>query len=240
VRAFLEGQKESRDRSGAVNSRWSLAGRVFLMVLAAGALGFEGGAAQTSPTPHLASAPTTPEPSLVRVGLGLGVGSMGSSGSGGSGGIALRGGVALPVRTGYSLTVRSTLVEELNLWGPSPAESVWDLGVLYGPQTRGKWGYATVSLGVALVGGTRRGDRLSPPVQCPGYGLEALGCALAAAFSTVDYEERRFHTVGIPLEVEAGVTLFRGFGLGVSAFANVNPERSLTGLTLSVLLGRLR
>lgn len=206
-----------------------------LVVLTAGALCCEGGAAQTGP-----SSPTTSptiDTNLVRIGLGIGAGSMGSDTDAG---IALRGGVTLPAGEARSITVRSTLVEEFNLWGPTPAESVWDLGVLYGPQTRGKRGYAAAAVGLALVGGTRRGDRLSPPVQCSGYGLEALGCALAAAFTPVEYEDLRFHTVGIPVELEAGVAFFRGFGLGVSAFANVNPERSVTGFTVSVLLGRLR
>lgn len=172
--------------------------------------------------------------------FGFGVGGGGGMGSG-TDAIAARTALMWGQGRRGSITIRTTAVEEFNLFGPVPAEGVWDLGVLCGRQTRGKWGYVSAAAGVALVGGMRRGDRISAPVTCDGYDmLGGLGCALTAMFTPVEYEEKPFQTVGIPVEVEAGFTFTRVLGLSASAWANFNPERTVTGLSVGLVLGRLR
>lgn len=174
---------------------------------------------------------------VVRFGLGVGGGEMGS----GTGAIAARGALTWSQGRIGAITIRTAAVEEFNLFGPLPAESVWDLGVLYGRQTHGRWGYASASAGVALVGGMRRGERISAPQECGGYDpLGALGCALAAMFTPVEYRERPFRTLGVPLELEAGFTFTRVLGLNASAWANLNTERTVTGLSIGLVLGKLR
>jgi len=172
---------------------------------------------------------------VVRFGFGLGGGTMGN----GTDAILARAALTWGQGRSGSITIRTAVVEEFNLFGPSPAEGVWDLGALYGRQTRGKWGYASAAAGVALVGGMRRGDRIpgtSP--ACESY--DVLGCLLVGMFTSARYEEKPFHTVGIPVELEAGFTFTRVLGLSASAWANLNPERTVTGLSVGLVLGRLR
>jgi hypothetical protein len=172
---------------------------------------------------------------VVRFGFGIGGGGMGS----GTDAISARAALMLGQGRNGSITIRTAAVEEFDLFGPVPAEGVWDLGVLYGRQTRGKWGYVSAAAGVALVGGMRRGDRIpgtSPP--CESY--DVLGCLLVAMFTPVRYEEKPFQTVGIPVELEAGFTFTRVLGLNASAWANLNRERTVTGLSVGLVLGRLR
>jgi len=206
-------------------------------IVMAAALGWADLRAQSLSSPERGELRADSAGRVIRFGFGAGGGAMGS----GTDALAAR--AALMVGHGRSgtITIRTAAVEEFNLFGPVPAESVWDLGVLYGRQTRGKWGYVSAAAGVALVGGIRRGDRISAPQTCDGYDmLGALGCAFAAMFTPVRYEEKPFHTVGVPLELEAGFTFTRVLGLNASVWANLNGERTVTGLSIGLVLGRLR
>ena len=164
----------------------------------------------------------------VRVGLGLGAGSLGLAG---------RIGITMDRSEGRFFTLRTATVEEFTVFGPTPAERVWDVGVLYGTQARSRRAYASAAIGIALVGGMRRGARL------PGESYDCSippFCLLGALFTPTEHEELPFHAIGIPLELEAGFAFTSKFGINASAWANLNPGRSMAALTLGAMLGTLR
>lgn len=204
-------------------------------IVMAAALGWADLGAQPLPAVETGEIRADSTRRVVRFGLGVGGGGMGS----GTDAVSARAALTWGQGRSGSITIRTAAAEEFDLFGPVPAEGVWDLGVLYGRQTRGRWGYVSAAAGVALVGGMRRGDRIpgtSPP--CESY--DVFGCLLEAMFTPVRYEEKPFLTVGIPVELEAGFTFTRVLGLSASAWANLNGERTVTGLSVGLVLGRLR
>jgi hypothetical protein len=123
------------------------------------------------------------------------------------------------------ISLRYVRNEEFDLFGGlSPAESVWDLGVLYGPCARGGIGYASISAGLSLAGGVRRGQFLS---------------SSGGMFGTDQYEKLNFLTLGIPLEAQAFLT-GSNIGIGIYAFANLNRKRSFAGALLCLQFGQLK
>lgn len=114
------------------------------------------------------------------------------------------------------LTIRYARTDEITLWA-SPSERVWDLGALVGIGSVGKNGGAAVSIGLGLVGGVRRGERI-------GGGWFSSKC-----------EALEFSTIGIPVELQF---IFRAssLGIGVNTYANLNPEKSFAGAALSLLI----
>jgi len=206
-------------------------------IFTAAAVGGADVGAQSLPSAGGGGVTADSAPRVVRFALGLGGGGMGE----GMDGVAARAALTRSQGRNGSITIRGAALEEFDLFGPTPAEDVWDLGVLYGGQTRGKWGYISAAAGVAFVGGMRRGDRISAPPTCEGYDpLGALGCASGAMFTPVRHEKKPFRTVGIPVELEAGLTFTRVLGLSASAWATVNGERTVTGLSLGLVFGRMR
>jgi hypothetical protein len=164
----------------------------------------------------------------VRVGLGLGAGSLGLAG---------RVGVTIDKSERRFFTLRAATVEEFTLFGPAPVERVWDVAVLYGAQTRSRRAYASAAAGIALVGGMRRGERL------PGESYDCSippFCLVLGMMTRREHEELPFHTIGLPVELEAGFALTSRFGINASAWANLNPERNMAGLSLGLILGKLR
>lgn len=95
-----------------------------------------------------------------------------------------------------------------------------DYGILYGRATTGRLGHASVSAGVAVVSGSYSDDRLI---------LDPDGD-----------EPERVLTVGLPVEVQLMWRPLPFFGLGLYGFANLNPEASFVGATLSAQLGLMR
>lgn len=187
--------------------------------------------AQSVPPPPATAHTDDHVANVVRVGLGVGPATWGK----GQKGIGLRGAVTVSTRRNTAFTVRASVVEEFNILGPSPSENVWDLGVLYGAQVTGRRAYLTAEAGIAVVGGMRRGERLTPRVQC----YDVLSC-LAGAFTPVEYARDPFLTVGIPLELEAGLNLTSKLGISVSVFGNLNTQRALVGTSVGIVIGRLR
>lgn len=76
----------------------------------------------------------------------------------------LAAGASLSYRNGGSLfSVRwvTNFEFQLDIWGESgPAETVWDLGALYGRVAKAEHGMASMSAGVGVVGGSREGNRV--------------------------------------------------------------------------------
>jgi hypothetical protein len=164
-----------------------------------------------------AAAPLAAQAAPSRVSLALGAGAA----AGPFSGPALHASLALTSGSRV-LSVRHTSLLEFALF-VEPAESVWDAGLLYGSRGGQEKGYWSASGGLALVGGTRRGQYLGPSCS---------GCWLSAR-----YRAERFLTLGIPAEVEAVWTPHRSFGVGAVGFANVSPARSFAGGALQVKIG---
>jgi hypothetical protein len=129
------------------------------------------------------------------------------------------------------ITVRATYNEELTIFGPSPSEQAWDVGVMYGRIAKSKYGFASISAGLGLVGGVKRGRYLDDDFQGR-YGWFAI---------VIDrYEKIDFLTLGIPAEIQAFWTPFSKLGIGITLFGNLNPEKSFAGLLVSIQIGDLR
>jgi len=144
----------------------------------------------------------------------------------------LSSGVGFSHQTGKQLiTVRSTYNEELNIFGPSPAERVWDVGVMYGRIAKSKYGFASVSAGLGLVGGVKRGTYLGDNLD-DDYGWFVI---------KIDrYEKDKFVTLGFPAEIQAFWTPLSKLGIGITLYGNLNPEKSFAGFLVSIQIGNLR
>jgi hypothetical protein len=106
-----------------------------------------------------------------------------------------------------------------------PSETVWDTGVLYERIAKALLGFVSISTGISLVSGVRRGRYLS---------------SSGGWFGTSYYEEKNFITVGIPIEVQLFWTSSNSFGIGFYGFANLNKEKSFIGALLCIQIGKLR
>jgi hypothetical protein len=129
------------------------------------------------------------------------------------------------------ISVRATYNEELNIFGPSPSEQAWDVGVMYGRIAKSKYGFASISAGLGLVNGVKRGRYIDDDFQGR-YGWFAI---------VIDrYEKIDFLTLGIPAEIQAFWTPFSKLGIGITLYGNFNPEKSFAGLLVSIQIGDLR
>ena len=138
----------------------------------------------------------------------------------------LSAGLSYSLQNGKHLTtIRSTYNEELVIFGPSPAESIWDIGVMYGRGAKSKYGFASIAAGLGLVGGVKRGSYLG---HTGGW------------FGTDWYTENDFFTLGIPAEIQAFFTPFSILGIGVTLYGNLNFEKSFAGLMFCIQIGNLR
>lgn len=94
-------------------------------------------------------------------------------------------------------------------------DEFWDIGVLYGRATSQQRYHASISAGLAIVGGKRD------------YGWSSSGNDVPL-------------TVGLPLKAQLNWLPTSVLGIGLQGFANINPEQSFAGLALSLQLGKLR
>lgn len=124
---------------------------------------------------------------------------------------------------GNLISFRFIYNEELNILGPSPSESVWEFGLLYGINTKASYGLASISGGISMVGGVRRGKYLS-----------------SEGWFSSNYEKLTFMSIGIPIEGQLFWTPFSFLGVGIYAFANLNTEGSFAGALICLQLGILR
>jgi hypothetical protein len=160
------------------------------------------------------SRPAQPEERSAWLNGGLGGGSTGPSV-----------GLSFSYRVGSNLiSVRGIYSEEFEIMGPSPSEWVMDIGVLYGVNAKASYGIASLSGGVSLVRGVRRGRYLG---------------SSGGWFGTSNYEKLSYSTFGIPIEGQLFWTPSSDIGFGVSAYADSNPERSFAGALLCLQIGGL-
>jgi len=133
-------------------------------------------------------------------------------------------GVSVSYQSRKSLvSVRYVYNEEFQILGPSPSETVWDVGVLYGRSAKVSYGLASISGGIGVVGGVRRGKYLG-----------------SSGWFSSNYEKLTFLTVGIPVESQLFWTPLSFFGIGIYGFANLNTEKSFIGGLFCIQIGKLR
>jgi hypothetical protein len=129
-------------------------------------------------------------------------------------------------------TVQTSSCTEFNLFHEAvlhvdPRESVRDLGVLYGKRwSEPGLGFMSISGGVALVYGIRRGE----PIAYSGVWW---------FFGTSYYEKVPFTTVGLPIDMQFCLAPSQGVGLALDLFGNLNSERSYGAATISLIIGKL-
>ena len=132
--------------------------------------------------------------------------------------------VSFSVQKGIHLiTIRHIYNTEFNIFGPSPSETVWDISMLYGRSWKSKSAMVSISGGLGLVGGVRRGDYIC-----------------SDGWFSSKYQKCPFSTIGLPLDVQLIWMPFRFLGLGIQGFANLNSEKSFHGLVANLQIGRLR
>jgi hypothetical protein len=105
--------------------------------------------------------------------------------------------------------------------GNTTPESILDVGALYGLISKRPFGYVSISAGLGLVSGKIHGEYLG--------NINWINT----------YEEKKVLTFGIPLEAQFFLTPFRRVGVGVSAFADLNPKRTFGGMMLCLQIGKL-
>ena len=120
------------------------------------------------------------------------------------------------------ISIRYVRGEEFQIFESSPKEMVWDVAALYGRSVKSRSILASISGGIGIAGGVRRGKRIG----CPGW----FSC---------NYEKLTFRTVGFALEAQLFLTSESG-GIGIYGFANFNQERSFGGALLCLQIGKLR
>ena len=98
---------------------------------------------------------------------------------------------------------------------------VWDFGAMYGLRTNSTSTYASISSGLALVGGANLGKYI------PGQG-----------WFSGHYEEITYMTVGIPFEAQFFWRPSSFLGIGICANANLNMKKSFAGAQLCLQFGK--
>lgn len=120
-------------------------------------------------------------------------------------------------------TLRTIYNEEFQILGPSPSNSVWDIGFMAGYHRQSGYFSLSGSAGLSLVSGIRRGVYLGS----------------SGMFSS-EYGTVHFSTIGIPAEIQFFWTPFDFLGIGITAFGDLNSEESFAGALLTLRVGNLK
>jgi hypothetical protein len=153
-----------------------------------------------------------------------------TSGAGaGTTGLGLYLSMNLSYQPSYFFTLRTAGDHEMNLLKGlghhSPQESLRDYGILAGVRTRrDRFGYLALAGGVSYVKGVRRGRLL--------YRERVL-------FGSSTYESVNISTVGFPVEAHAVLNLGKGFAIGTTGYADINSQRTDSGILLTFSMGGL-
>ncbi len=111
--------------------------------------------------------------------------------------------------------------------GSSPHERTRELSLLYEiAGHRSRWTFVSVSAGAGLVTGHLRGRYLTTQSTWL-WGSSSI------------YEDVKFTTPGVALDVETSLTPFSFLGVGTNIFANINARSSYLGFLLTIQLGKV-
>jgi hypothetical protein len=142
--------------------------------------------------------------------------------SGGAASIGIAAGLSVWANVGseVDILVRITETSEFTLF--SPSDVVNDFAILVGTRRGTGKTWAGAAAGLAWVQSLEHGDG----VNC--------------AWFSCDYNETEESTIGLAIQGDAVWAIGRSFGLGLTAFGNLNPSRSFAGLNVGIYLGRQR
>lgn len=113
---------------------------------------------------------------------------------------------------------------EFNIFGPEPPEQYYDIGLLYGKFINTKIIRLSLSGGLGVLGGVKRGAFL---YRNPGF--------LGSDF----FEKKLIFSPSVPLEIDLSLVPTKHFGIGISGFANLNFENTLVGFIINLKFGKL-
>jgi len=125
--------------------------------------------------------------------------------------------------------IRFLNYDEFNLFGPSPSEEFYDIGMMIGKGFSGKYAQILFSGGLGVTGGIKRGKLLY---------TEPSG-----DFSIDDprhFDSDRFITPSIPLEIDVLFKPIKYLGAGVSLFGNLNLKQPMYGFAIKFSIGKMR
>jgi hypothetical protein len=123
----------------------------------------------------------------------------------------------------YTQGISANIIPFITTREPSPLSI--EAGLLYHWCTPiGEKRSLRIGAGLSYLYGTRLGDSL---------------CSYNYWRKTTYYERYAYETVGIPVTVDLVRRFSNRFGIGASAFGNINPARSYGGISLSISLGHL-
>ena len=138
----------------------------------------------------------------------------------------------LQKRSNY-ISLKTSAVERIRIFyfGGLPEPHISDVGILAGKSyTFNRYHYVKFGAGVSLV------DQVSPGAFLYTDCDRAGGCL----FGNSVYEKIRRKTVGLPLEMKYGLYLDRTAAVTAGFSANLNNLQSFYGLSLGLVVGRLK
>jgi hypothetical protein len=104
-----------------------------------------------------------------------------------------------------------------------PYEYLHDLGILCGRVYRNEYLLASASAGVGFVSGiVRSGLPIQNPNPGPGLNI------------TKHYNSKIINNLGIPIELQASYFAPKRIGIGLKAFANINPDNPVFGVLVTL------
>lgn len=132
---------------------------------------------------------------------------------------------------GNNLTSIRLIYTAEEQWGNSlyknePYENFWDVGILYGRNLKDERDFISISAGIAIVGGVKRGQH---------WGGVYNGNLIIQY-----YEKVPFLTIGIPIQFQIVKIPTPFWGLGVTGFANVNRKNTFVGILISSAFGKFK
>lgn len=131
------------------------------------------------------------------------------------------------LKNGNNWKLRFIRESEFNLFGPEPGEKFYDIGFLYGRVTKSKIVRFSISGGLGIIGGVKRGAFLE---KNPGiFGL----------FGYDSYETEHILAPAIPLEIDLSL-ISKYIGIGLTGYANLNYEKSIAGFIIRLEFGKIR
>jgi hypothetical protein len=138
----------------------------------------------------------------------------------------------LQKRSNY-ISLKTSAVERIRIFyfGGLPEPHISDVGILAGKSyTFNRYHYVKFGAGVSLV------DQVSPGAFLYTDCDRADGCL----FGNSVYEKIRRKTVGLPLEMKYGLYLDRTTAVTAGFSANLNNLQSFYGISLGLVVGRLK
>jgi len=123
--------------------------------------------------------------------------------------------------------IRFLYQEEFNMFGPTPSEKFYCSGIMLGKGFMWEKVRLQLSGGLGITGGIKRGKYLYSSSSWFHIGDRRY------------YEEERFFSPSIPLEIDFIIKPLNYLGLGVVFFVELNSKRPMFGFVLKLSIGKL-